>query len=108
MASLFHLSVYSRKWNRGDVNPFNAPIRAFNRVMSSHPQNSGFCDKLFYPLLVLVALQAAVFMISLGLMVLLYPVARLYIVVEAFASLRSLPVGAYDTVVWVEMFPHLT
>ena len=108
VASLFQLSVYSRKWDRGDLNPFNAPVRAFNRVMSSYPKDGGFCDILFYPFLVLIALDAAVFMIGLGFMVLLYPAARLYIVVEAFASLRSLPVGAYDTVVWAEMLPHLT
>ena len=36
----------------------------------------------------------------------LYPAARGYLVVEAFASLRSLPRGAYTTVYWVEMIPH--
>ena len=32
--------------------------------------------------------------------------ARAYLVVESFASLRSLPVGSYDTVSWVSLIPH--
>jgi len=32
---------------------------------------------------------------------------RLYLVVEAFISVRSLPVGAYETVDWVEFLPHI-
>ena len=36
----------------------------------------------------------------------LYFLARVYMVVEAFASLRSLPVGAYQTVTWVDIIPH--
>jgi hypothetical protein len=31
---------------------------------------------------------------------------RVFIVVEAFISIRSLPVGAYDTVSWVGFLPH--
>ncbi len=32
--------------------------------------------------------------------------ARAYLVVEVFASVRSLPAGAYDTPDWTEVFPH--
>ena len=32
--------------------------------------------------------------------------ARAYLVVESFASLRSLPVGSYKTVSWVSLIPH--
>jgi hypothetical protein len=38
---------------------------------------------------------------------LLYCAARLFLVTEAFISIRSLPVGAYDTVVWSTLLPHL-
>lgn len=33
-------------------------------------------------------------------------VARLYIVVEAFISIRELPTAAYDTPEWSQIFPH--
>jgi len=36
-----------------------------------------------------------------------YVLARTYIIVEAFISLRSLPAGAYDTVSWSNVFPHI-
>ncbi|KAH0547593.1 hypothetical protein FGG08_000318 [Glutinoglossum americanum] len=37
-----------------------------------------------------------------------YSAARLYLVVEVFASLRSLPKGTYDTVEWTKFLPHIT
>jgi len=33
--------------------------------------------------------------------------ARVFIVLEAFISVRSLPVGAYDTVTWAYFLPHI-
>ncbi len=38
---------------------------------------------------------------------LLYVVARLYLVVEAFSSLRALPVGAFLCPSWLLTVPHL-
>ena len=35
-----------------------------------------------------------------------YTLARTYIVLEVFVSLRSLPSGAFDTVEWSEFLPH--
>ncbi|KAI5797328.1 hypothetical protein DFH27DRAFT_483737 [Peziza echinospora] len=46
-------------------------------------------------------------LLLLGLYTLVYPFARIYLVAEAFSSLRSLPVGAYKTADWIEMWPHL-
>lgn len=36
-----------------------------------------------------------------------YPVARITFLVLAITSLRSLPPSAFDTVNWVEFFPHI-
>lgn len=41
------------------------------------------------------------------LMIYIYILARIFIVTEAFISVRSLPVGAYDTVKWVNFLPHI-
>jgi hypothetical protein len=41
------------------------------------------------------------------LICLVYTSARLFLVTEAFISIRSLPVGAYDTVSWVNFLPHV-
>jgi hypothetical protein len=38
---------------------------------------------------------------------LLYCLARGYIVVEAFISVRSLPAGAYKSVDWIDFWPHM-
>ena len=35
-----------------------------------------------------------------------YTLARTYIVVEVFVSLRSLPSGAFDSVQWSSFIPH--
>lgn len=32
--------------------------------------------------------------------------ARMYIVLEAFVSIRQLPAAAYDTPSWSQVFPH--
>jgi hypothetical protein len=44
---------------------------------------------------------------SARLVVLFYIVARLYLIVEAFASLRSLPPSAFQTVQWTSFIPHV-
>jgi hypothetical protein len=37
-----------------------------------------------------------------------YVAARLYLIIEAFISLRSLPEGAYDTPNWLNVIPHIS
>jgi len=106
---LFLFVLTQSTWDTYNI--FKIPFRAFKWVMSFRPKDGSFCEVLFfYPLLALIGLVVwvvvAAFGITLCVMVLLYPVTRLYILVEAFASLRSLPVGAYETVIWAEMWPH--
>jgi hypothetical protein len=50
---------------------------------------------------------ASWFWLTLLVIVVLYPVARLYIAVEVFASLRAPPVGTYVTVSWTGFIPHV-
>ncbi len=40
-------------------------------------------------------------------MTVIYTLARSYIVVEVFVSLRSLPLGAFDSVQWSNFIPHV-
>ena len=40
-------------------------------------------------------------------MTVIYTLARSYIVVEVFVSLRSLPLGAFDSVSWSDFVPHV-
>jgi len=48
----------------------------------------------------------SIFYFLLGLAIISYILARLFIPVEAFISMRSLPVGAFEAVDWVEYWPH--
>jgi len=41
------------------------------------------------------------------LLIYVLAVCRFYIVVEAFVSLRSMPIGVYWTPAWIQMIPHL-
>lgn len=43
----------------------------------------------------------------LGLVIVPYVFTRLFIVVEAIISVRSLPIGSFETVTWVEYWPHV-
>jgi hypothetical protein len=36
-----------------------------------------------------------------------YSLSRLYIVIEAFISLRHVPIGVYSTVAWSQSIPHV-
>ena len=45
--------------------------------------------------------------LSTILISLLYIVARLFLITEAFISVRSLPIGAYNTVSWSNFLPHI-
>jgi hypothetical protein len=36
-----------------------------------------------------------------------YALARMYIVVESFVSLRRVPIGVYWTPAWIQMIPHV-
>ncbi|GJN66913.1 hypothetical protein PLICBS_000935 [Purpureocillium lilacinum] len=49
-----------------------------------------------------IGLGAVVFTCGFSLML-----ARMYVVLEAFISIRELPVAAYDTPEWTDLFPHL-
>ncbi|RSL55587.1 hypothetical protein CEP54_009324 [Fusarium duplospermum] len=44
--------------------------------------------------------------VVLVLTLVIYMLARIYVIVEAFASLRYVPIGVYMAPVWVQMFPH--
>jgi hypothetical protein len=48
-----------------------------------------------------------IFLFFFGLTVIVYVCSRLFIPLEAFISIRSLPVGAFETVEWAEYWPHV-
>jgi len=41
------------------------------------------------------------------LAILIYSLARAYIIVESFISLRRVPIGVYWTPAWLQMIPHV-
>jgi len=44
--------------------------------------------------------------ISIVVIFLLHYCARIYVIIEGFISLRSLPVAAYDNIRWLDIWPH--
>lgn len=60
-----------------------------------------------YTLLLVVALVLIVLNLHALLSIPLYLFARVYIIVEAFASLRHVSVGVYEQVTWAQYLPHL-
>jgi hypothetical protein len=50
-------------------------------------------DFIVYPLVILAAF--------------LYVISRLFIPVEVFLSIRSLPIEAFNTVDWAALWPHV-
>lgn len=54
-----------------------------------------------------IQIQKAINNICAGCLVLGYTALRAFIVVESFISLRSLPVGAFMMLGWLQMIPHL-
>jgi len=48
-----------------------------------------------------------IFHLFFGLTIIVYVCSRLFIPLEAFISIRSLPVGAFETVEWAEYWPHV-
>jgi hypothetical protein len=47
-----------------------------------------------------------VLVIPMWLLLIAYFLARMFIFVETFICLRSLPTRAYETVIWEEILPH--
>ncbi|KAI0109925.1 hypothetical protein F4814DRAFT_382936 [Daldinia grandis] len=47
------------------------------------------------------------YLMSLVGLLIIFIVTRLYIIVEAFISLRSVPIGVYWTPSWLQMIPHI-
>ena len=43
----------------------------------------------------------------LGLLSLFYTLSRIYIVIEAFISLRHVPIGVYASIPWLQEIPHI-
>jgi hypothetical protein len=66
----------------------------------------GVIAALRYLLQVLKGLFLALLYFSSMAVVLLYSVARLFVIAEALASLRMLPVRAYETPDWTNFLPH--
>jgi hypothetical protein len=72
--------------------------------LCDHFDSSGYVD---LPSRVLKFLVVKLYFFTIGLAAMLYVLSRLFIPLEAFISIRSLPVGAFETVAWAEYWPHV-
>jgi hypothetical protein len=98
-------AVHATAWNAHFPSPVEHQLW---RIASC-----GICGLSLYVLFLMVAenylksksetLYSRVLVIGLCL----FYIGRLFLVVEAFISVRSLPIGAYDTIAWVTFLPHI-
>lgn len=45
--------------------------------------------------------------ITFGVGIFIFLVARVYLLIESFIALREIPVDSYDSIPWVEAWPHM-
>ena len=75
-------------------------IELFNARRGGDPLEEGLADvgRIVLYLIILYTLR--------GIGSACWVLARIYLLVESFASLRSLPLGSYNAVPWVSLIPH--
>jgi hypothetical protein len=56
---------------------------------------------------IIEGVYGGLFLTTIPTFMLLYVVARVVLLVQAFMTLRSLPPGAYQTVHWTTFIPHI-
>ena len=81
-----------RKWER-TLFPARAAVREAKETINGNEKN-----------VTLVPLWEKIISVPLALA---YSLARGYLIVAVFVGLRSLPVGAFDTVDWLKFIPHI-
>lgn len=88
-------------WRAASLGIITSCATAFHTTISWHGLNieGGLC--------VLLNVFAYLGMLLCFLAALVYPLARIILLVLAVTSLRSLPPSAFDTVDWVEIVPHI-
>lgn len=82
------------RWERWYVKLFPQRSGGMRRIDTMEKRRR---EQEFIPLWEVIIMSPVTFM---------YALARTYIVVEVFVSLRSLPVGAFDSVQWSNFIPH--
>ncbi|KAI5820317.1 hypothetical protein BZA77DRAFT_258231 [Pyronema omphalodes] len=85
-------------WHR-----INHVLFSFETFVDNHKFYHRLCRSILQYLHFSMLLTNLLFLPAI---ILLYTSARIFIVVEAFISMRSLPVGAYNSVDWIEIIPH--
>ncbi|EON70054.1 hypothetical protein W97_09322 [Coniosporium apollinis CBS 100218] len=84
----------------GDVSNWMDPPGLYTRKLTSF-------ELCRYAVSLVVGFVAALWGVLGCCLMGLYPVARVYVLVEAFVSLRSPPLGTYTTVQWTDFIPHV-
>ena len=113
--SYFPTSTEALMWRLSSICVASAGI-----IMTVASKASDFVEYIMYyadhytekrlllrPLFWLVIIGVLGFMVSFFALMCAYIVSRLFLVVEAFISLRLLPVTAYETPQWTQWIPHL-
>ncbi|KAK7440605.1 hypothetical protein VKT23_016953 [Stygiomarasmius scandens] len=100
-SAVFATDIEQRLWHISSIVMFTSPLLPFLCLLDLRyiwlPSLSSLLSRSFSRLIILLVRLA----------LLSYIAARLYIIVEAFISLRALPSSAYRTVRWTSFLPHV-
>lgn len=92
-------------WRSASLGVIGSCAAALYNVLSTLADNYFNCKGFWSAFMLFPLVFANVFLLFAA--VLVYPVARLTLLILAITTLRSLPPSAFHTVDWIELVPHI-
>jgi hypothetical protein len=108
LATALYGGLHSAAWNEYFPTPAERDLWRYSSIIaaSSGPMFSIVLTLWGTLASVGVVLDGLAYM-SIGIVILAFSASQIFLVIEAFISLRELPLAAYDTPRWLQVIPHI-